>query len=174
MVNKVVEKAINEQILKEEHSSRIYIAMASWCQVNGYQGAASWLYEQAEEERMHELKLIHYLDDRGGRAELSELKKLNFRFKELEDVFREVLKHEEFISASINDVYAVSLKQNDYSTANFMQWYITEQIEEESSVRSILDMIKLAGGEKGGLFMIDKELAARAGKKGVAKGQAKT
>ena len=165
MVTKVVEKAINEQILREEHSSRIYLAMASWSQVNGYQGAASWLYTQADEERIHELKLIHYLDDRGGNAQLSDLKKPVFKFKELLDVFQEVLKHEEYISASINEVYAISLKQNDYSTGNFLQWYITEQIEEESTVRSILDMIRLAGGEKGGLFHIDKELGVLAAKK---------
>ena len=165
MVTKIVEKAINEQILKEEHSSRIYLAMASWCQVNGYQGAAAWLYAQAEEERMHELKLIHYLDDRGGTAQLSDLKKPVYEFKTLAEVFKEVLKHEEFISASINEVYAVSLKANDFSTGNFLQWYITEQIEEESTVRSILDMIGLAGGEKSGLFHIDKELATLAAKK---------
>jgi ferritin len=165
MVTKIVEKAINEQIFREEHSSRIYLAMASWCQTSGYQGAASWLYAQADEERIHELKLIHYLDDRGGNAQLSDLKKPVFKFKELIDVFQEVLKHEEYISSSINEVYAISLKQNDYSTGNFLQWYITEQIEEESTVRSILDMIRLAGGEKGGLFHIDKELGALAAKK---------
>ena len=165
MVTKIVEKAINEQILREEHSSRIYLAMASWCQVNAYQGAAQWLYAQADEERIHELKFIHYLDDRGGNARLSDLKKPVYTFKSLADVFREVLKHEEYISASINEVYSVSLKQNDFSTGNFLQWYITEQIEEESTVRSILDMIQLAGNEKGGLFHIDKELAALAATK---------
>ncbi len=165
MVTKIVEKAINEQILKEEDSSRIYIAMASWCQVNGYQGAAAWLYAQADEERMHELKLIHYLDDRGGISELSDLKKPAKKFKSLMDIFQQVLKHEEFISASINEVYAVSIKQNDYSTGNFLQWYITEQIEEESTVRTILDQIRLAGEDKGGLFMMDKELSAQAAKK---------
>ena len=76
-----------------------------------------------------------------------------------------MLKHEEYISASINEVYAVSIKQNDYSTGNFLQWYITEQIEEESTVRSILDQLNLAGTEKGGLFMMDKELNARAAAK---------
>ena len=165
MVTKIVEKAINEQILREEDSSRIYIAMASWCQVNGYQGAAAWLYAQADEERMHELKLIHYLDDRGGAARLSDLEKPANKFKSLHDVFQQVLKHEEFISASINNVYAVSIKQNDFSTSNFLQWYITEQTEEESTVRGILDQIRLAGEDKGGLFMMDKELAALAAKK---------
>jgi ferritin len=165
MVTKIVEKAINEQILKEEDSSRIYISMASWCQVNGYQGAAAWLYAQADEERMHELKLIHYLDDRGGTAQLSDLKNPVNKFKSLLDIFQQVLKHEEYISASIHEVYSVSIKQNDYSTSNFLQWYITEQTEEESTVRSILDQIRLAGEDKGGLFMMDKELSALAAKK---------
>jgi ferritin len=165
MVTKIVEKAINEQIRREEHSSRIYLSMASWGQVNGFQGAAEWLYAQADEERMHELKLIHYLNDRGGNAHLAELEKPATKFKSLLDVFQQVLKHEEYISASINEVYAVSIKQNDYSTGNFLQWYITEQIEEESTIRAILDQIKLAGEEKGGLFHMDKELAAQAAKK---------
>jgi ferritin len=160
MVTKTVEKAINEQILREEHSSRIYIAMASWCQVNGYQGAATWLYAQADEERIHELKLIHYLDNRGGTARLSDLEKPAGKFKSLLDVFQQVLKHEEYISASINEVYSVSINQNDFATSNFLQWYITEQTEEESTVRGILDQIRLAGEDKGGLFMMDKELAA--------------
>jgi len=165
MVTKIVEKAINEQIRKEEHSSRIYLSMASWCQVNGFQGAAEWLYAQADEERMHELKLIHYLNGRGGNAHLADLEKPATKFKSLLDVFQQVLKHEEYISASVNEVYAVSIKQNDYSTGNFLQWYIMEQTEEESTVRTILDQIRLAGEEKGGLFHMDKELAAQAAKK---------
>ena len=165
MITKIVEKAINEQILREEHSSRIYLAMASWAQVNGFQGAAEWLFVQADEERMHELKLIHYLNDRGGAAVLSDLKPPATKFKSLMDVFQQVLKHEEYISASINGVYAVSIKQNDYSTGNFLQWYITEQVEEESTVRAVLDQIRLAGEDKGGLFMMDKELSALAARK---------
>jgi ferritin len=165
MVTKIVEKALNEQIKKEEHSSRIYLSMASWAQVNGFQGAAEWLYAQADEERMHELKLIHYLNDRGGNAHLADLEKPATKFKSMMDVFQQVLKHEEYISASINEVYAVSIKQNDYSTGNFLQWYITEQTEEESTVRAVLDQIRLAGEEKGGLFHMDKELATLAAKK---------
>ena len=168
MITKIVEKAINEQILKEEHSSRIYISMASWCQVNGFQGAAEWLYAQADEERTHELKLIHYLNDRGGKAHLADLEKPATTFKALLDVFHQVLKHEEYISASINEVYALSIKHNDYSTGNFLQWYITEQIEEESTVRAIIDQIRLTGEEKGGLFHMDKELAALAAKKRIS------
>ena len=162
MIAKNVEKTLNDQISKEEHSSRIYLAMASWCERNGYPGASDWLYAQTEEERLHMLKLVHYLNDRGGNVLIGDLKAPAVKCKSLVDVFQQVLKHEEFISASINKVYAVCLKENDFTTANYLQWYINEQIEEESTVRSILDQINLTGTEKCGLFLIDKELGTRA------------
>ncbi|MCX6277572.1 MAG: ferritin [Bacteroidetes bacterium] len=162
MIKKNVETAINEQIKREEHSSRIYLAMASWAEQNGYPGAANWLYVQTEEERIHMLKLVHYLNDRGGAAIIPALDAPAASFKSLPDVFQEVLKHEEYISASINELYAICTNEKDFTTANYLQWYITEQIEEEKTVRSILDQIKLAGADKGGPFMMDKEFAAMA------------
>ncbi len=152
---------MNEQIMKEEHSSRLYLAMASWCERNGYQGAAQWLFAQAEEERMHMLKLVHFLSDRGGTVVYSSMETLETDgYKSLHDIFQRVLKHEEYISQSINDVYAVCNTNKDYTSAHFLQWYINEQIEEESTARAILDKIKLAGTHEGGLFMIDKELGS--------------
>lgn len=162
MISKKVEKAINDQIKREENSSRLYLAMASWAERAGFPGAADWLYAQTEEERLHMLKLVHYLNDRGGKASISSLEAPQAVFKSLLDVFQNVLKHEEFISGSINELYAVCVSEKDFTTANYLQWYITEQIEEESNVRSILDQIKLAGTEKGGLFMMDKEFATLA------------
>lgn len=162
MVTKNVEKALNEQIKKEEHSSRIYLAMASWCERNGYPGASDFLYAQTEEERLHMLKLVHYLNDRGGNVVVDKLDAPAATYKSLLDVFQQVLKHEEYISASINELYATCVKEKDFTTGNYLQWYINEQIEEESTARSILDQIHLAGAEKGGLFMIDKELATLA------------
>ena len=162
MISKNVEKAVNLQIRREEESSRLYLAMASWAERAGYPGAADWLYAQTEEERLHMLKLVHYLNDRGGNALIPALEAPKPVYKSLLDVFQEVLKHEEFISASINDLYAVCIKEKDFTTANYLQWYITEQVEEESTVRSILDQINLAGAESGGLFLMDKEFAARA------------
>jgi ferritin len=162
MIAKTVEKALNEQVKKEEHSSRIYLAMASWAERNGFPGAADWLYVQTEEERIHMLKLVHYLNDRGGTAVIPALEAPQGKYKSLVDVFEHVLTHEEFISASINELYAICNQEKDFSTANYLQWYITEQIEEESTVRSILDQIKLAGSDKGGQFMMDKEFAAMA------------
>ncbi|MCX6284883.1 MAG: ferritin [Bacteroidetes bacterium] len=162
MITKNVEKALNDQIKREENSSRLYLAMASWAERAGYPGAADWLYAQTEEERLHMLKLVHYLNDRGGNAVIPALEAPKASFKSLLDVFRNVLKHEEFISASINELYAICVKEKDFTTANYLQWYITEQVEEESTVRSILDQIKLAGTEQGGLFLMDKEFGTRA------------
>ncbi len=168
MLKEKVEKAIIEQIKKEEHSSRLYLAMASWCQHNGYPGAADFLYKQSEEERMHQLKFIHYVNDKAGYATLEPLENPTAKYKSLLDVFEKVLKHEEFITESINGLYEVALKEKDYTTGNFLQWYINEQIEEEKTVHDILDKMRLAGQEASGLFHINNELAALAAAKVVA------
>lgn len=168
MIKENVEKAIVNQIKNEEHSSRLYLAMASWCQVNGYPGAADFLYKQADEERMHQLKFVHYLNDRAGYSTLLALDNPTAQYSSLLDVFEKVMKHEEFITESINQLYEVSLINKDYTTGNFLQWFINEQIEEESTMHGILDKMKLAGNEAGGLFHIDKELAMLAAAKVIA------
>ncbi len=162
MIKKTVESAINEQIKREEFSSRLYLSMAIWCESNGYPGAAAFLYRQADEERMHQLKFVHYVNDRGGKAALMALTAPEHHFESLSHVFKQVMEHEQYITASINDLYEVTLSEKDYTTGNFLQWYINEQIEEESTMATILDKINLIGNEKGGMFHIDKELGAMA------------
>lgn len=168
MIKDTVSKAIINQIKNEEHSSRLYLSMACWCQVNGYPGAADFLYKQADEERMHMLKFIHYLNDRGGQSLLMALNSPTEHYNSLLHVFEKVMAHEEFITNSINELYDVALTNKDYTTGNFLQWFINEQIEEESTMHSILDKMNLAGNESGGLFHIDKELSALAAAKVVA------
>ena len=168
MIKEAVEKAIINQIKNEEHSSRLYLSMASWCQVNGYPGAADFLFKQTEEERMHQLKFIHYLNDRNGYSKLLALDNPTAEYKSLLDVFEKVMIHEEFITASINDLYEIAVNNKDYTTGNFLQWYINEQIEEERTMHGILDKMKLAGNEAGGLFHIDKELSTLAAAKVIA------
>ncbi|MCO5265607.1 MAG: ferritin [Lentimicrobium sp.] len=168
MISKKVEEAINFQIKNEEHSSRIYMAMASWCETKGYRGAADFLYKQSDEERMHMLKFIKFLNDRGGYAVLSALEVPASTYNSLLDVFNHVMSHEEFITDSINKLYEVSLNEKDYTTGNFLQWYINEQIEEESTVHGILDKMKLVGEDKAGMFHMDKDLQAMAAAKVVA------
>jgi len=161
-MNSSIEAAMNNQIKKEEFSSRLYLAMAIWCETNGYPGAAFFLYMHAEEERMHQMKMIHYLNDRGGLAVLSNLEQPKSSFDSLQEVFREVLDHEQYITAAINELYGLTIEQKDYTTGNFLQWFITEQVEEESLMSTILDKINLVGHDKAGMFHIDKELEAMA------------
>lgn len=161
-MKKIIEDALNEQVKREEHSSRLYLQMATWCEVNGFPGAAAFLYKQAEEERMHQLKIVHYINDRDGEAILQSIDAPVSKYNSLKELFEKVLEHEKYITASINDIYGLCLKENDFTTGNFLQWFINEQIEEESTMRSILDKIKLAGDHQGGLFHVDKELAGLA------------
>lgn len=157
-MNPKVEKALNEQIQKEEYSSRLYLAMAIWCEANGFPGASAFLYEHADEERMHMMKLIRFVNDRGGETQLLDVGVPPHEYKSLLDIFKQIKEHEEYITASINKLYGITIDERDYTTGNFLQWYITEQIEEESLFNTILDKIQLVGSDKSGMFHIDKEL----------------
>ncbi len=158
MLNKKVEKALINQIQLEEQSSRIYMAMASWCEVSGFPGAAHFLYTHSDEERMHMTKIIKYVNDKGGHAILENLDVPGTAYKSLLDVFEQILNHEQFVTESINKLYEIAFKERDYTTSQFLQWYIEEQIEEESTFKGILDKFRLAGDQTGGLFHLDKEL----------------
>ena len=162
-MNQKTEDALKEQIKKEEYSSRLYMAMASWCEANGYPGAAVFLYGHSEEERMHMLKMIHYVNDRDAHAKLLDIEAPKLEYDSLLEIFSEILVHEKYITDSINQLYQIANEEKDYTTANFLQWYITEQVEEESLFSTILDRIKLVGEDKAGMFHIDKELEGMAG-----------
>lgn len=168
MLSKKLEEAIIDQIKAEEESSRLYLSMASWCEVNGYAGAAEFLFDHATEEREHALKFLKYVNDRGGHARVLALEEPPAHFDSLQQIFEQVLKHEILVTGLINDLVALSMEEKDYTTHNFLQWYVTEQIEEESLARTILDKFKLAAGEKGGMFHIDKELSNMAAAAGGA------
>ena len=107
--------------------------------------------------------MVHYLNDRSGYAVLQDIEQPPFEFKSLHKIFEDILKHEEFITASINDLYFTATSEKDYTTGNFLQWFINEQLEEENMVNNILDKMALAGNDKSGLFLIDKELGGMAG-----------
>ena len=171
MISKKIEKAINGQIKKEEYSSRLYMAMASWCEKNGYPGAASFLYAHSDEERMHQLKLVHYLNDRDGYSVLQDIEQPPSKYDTLHAIFSAILKHEQFITGSISELYHLCVTEKDYTTANFLQWFINEQIEEENLVRNVLDKMALAGSDKSGLFHIDKELGGMAAAESGAAGE---
>ena len=156
MLKKKVEDLCNRQVEREGFSSNLYLSMASWAENNGLPGIAAWLYAQAEEERIHFLKFIKYINERGGKAVIPAFKIPKSEFKGAEDLFREVLKHEEFVTGSINEIVHLTLEEKDYNTHNFLQWFVTEQVEEEASARTILDKLKLVGPAN--LYIFDRDI----------------
>jgi ferritin len=160
MLNKKVEKALNDQIKVEAESSQVYLAMASWAEINGFPGSSAFLYAHSDEERMHMLKLIKFVNDRGGKAIIPSLSQPEKDYKTLQNVFGLLLEHETRVTSEINSVVDVCLKEKDYTTHNFMQWYVSEQIEEETLARNVLDKLKLIGNDKGALYFFDRDVAA--------------
>ena len=151
--------ALNEQVKLEAQSSHTYLAMAVWAETQGYDGTAAFLYAHAEEERLHMLKLMRFINERGGIAEVPALAEPGDAFSGLEGVFQSILEHETRVTASINDVVDLCLTTKDYTTHHFMQWYVAEQIEEEALARRILDKLRLAGGDRGSLYLFDRDLS---------------
>lgn len=158
MLSKKVEKALNGQIRIEAESSQVYLSMASWAEVKGLEGISQFMYKHSDEERMHMLKLIKFVNERGGHATISDLKAPKTNFGTFQKMFQELYDHEIFVSKSINDLVHVTLEEKDYATHNFLQWYVAEQIEEEALARTILDKINLIGNDKGGLYLFDRDV----------------
>jgi ferritin len=159
MLSKKVQASLNKQIEVEANSSQAYLAMASWSENNGYNGVANFLYTHSDEERMHMLKLIGYVNERGGQAEIPALKKPVATYTSVQAIFQEILDHERKVSQDINNVVDLTLKEKDYITHNFMQWYVAEQIEEESLAQNMIDKLNLINKDPGGMYLFDRDLA---------------
>jgi len=158
MLKKKIEDICNRQVEREGFSSNLYLAMASWAENNGLSGVAAWMYTQSDEERIHMLKFIKYINERGGKAVMPALKKPASDYKSVEEVFKEVLKHEEFVTASINEIVGLTLEEKDFNTHNFLQWFVMEQVEEEASVRIVLDKLRLVG--KTNMYEFDRDIVS--------------
>lgn len=156
MISKRLELLMNEQVEKEAFSSNLYLSMASWAETEGYEGIAAWFYAQAEEEREHMLKFIHYINERGGKAVIPALEKPAADFPDVKFVFEESLKHEKYITGEINNIYKVALEENDYASQNWLQWFIAEQFEEETSVQNIIDKLNLMGAHN--MYIFDRDI----------------
>ncbi len=161
MLPEKVEELCNRQIEREGFSSNLYLAMASWSENKGMNGIATWLYAQAEEEKGHMLKFIKYVNERNGTAVIPAFKQPPVKYKGVKEMFNEVLKHEQFISASINEVLEGAMASNDHATVNWIQWFVNEQVEEESSVQVIIDKLGLAGEH--GLYFLDRDIMSLRG-----------
>ena len=156
MLNKKVEEALVKQIEKEGYSSSLYLSMAVWADTNGYEGSAKWFYAQAEEERLHMLKIIKYVNERGGVGVIPSFKQPPTDFKDVKEVFVKSFEHEKSITQSINDIIGVCVDERDFTTHTWLQWFITEQIEEEASVSAIVDKLHLLGDHN--LYMFDRDV----------------
>ena len=158
MLSASMEKALNKQVRIEAESSQIYLAMASWAEVQGLEGISEFMYTQSDEERQHMLKFFKYINERGGHSIVSDLSKPASEFGSIKEMFETLFKHEVYVSNTINELVHTALEEKDYATHNFLQWYVAEQIEEEAQARTILDKIKLIGEAKSGLYMFDKDI----------------
>lgn len=152
---------INEQIKEEMGSAYLYYSMAMDFSYKGWEGAASWMRNQAKEEMEHAEKFIQFVLDRGGRVDLRELPKPQGAWATHMEAFEAALQHEEFITGKIHDLVKLARELDDVAAEVFLQWYVTEQVEEEASVSDILQKLKHIGDGKNGLYMLDKELGAR-------------
>jgi len=153
---------LNKQINAELYSAYLYTAMSSYCACEGISGVARWMFVQAQEEMTHALRIYTYVNSVGHHAVLDTIERPPDTFESVSDVFRKTLEHERKVTAMINALVDLAIEEKDHATEAFLQWFVTEQVEEEEGVNDILAKLKLAGDSGGGLFMIDKELGARA------------
>lgn len=160
MISKKIEKVLNEQIAQEAYASYYYLSMASWFDKSGLLGCAKFMYSHSDEERTHMLKLFTYINETGGHAITPKIEQPPIQFKSIGEIFESVLKHEMEVTGAINNLVELCLKEKDYSTFNFLQWYVAEQHEEEKLFMSILDKIKIIGTDNKGIYWIDKEVGS--------------
>ena len=158
MVSNRILDELNKQILLEGDSSQTYLAMASWAEGEGYNGIVNFLYSHSDEERGHMLKLIRYVNDRGGKADIPAFVKPVSEYNSISEMFQSLLDHERQVTENINRLVSVCIEEKDFTTHNFLQWYVAEQIEEETLAKTIMDKLKLIGSDKAGLYLFDRDI----------------
>jgi ferritin len=162
MLSKNLLSKMNTQVTLEFFSSNLYLQMGAWCDYNGFSGSAAFLRVHAKEEMMHMQKLFDYICETGSLPLIDTIEKPEADYESIRDVFTRTYNHEEMITKQINELVDLTLAEKDYSTFNFLQWYVAEQHEEQKLFKSILDKIDIIGMEGRGLFMIDKEIGGLA------------
>ena len=161
MLGKKIEAAFNEQINWELYSGYLYLSMSAYFLSINLNGFANWMRVQATEELTHAMKFFDFVNERGGRITLLETKAPPKEWESPLAAFQDAYEHEQFVSNRINDLVNLALEEKDHASNNFLQWFVAEQVEEEASVDEVAQKLKLIGGDGGGLFMIDQELAQR-------------
>ncbi|MDA8163237.1 MAG: ferritin [Desulfobacteraceae bacterium] len=161
MIDKEIEKALNDQINAEFYSSYLYLSMAAYFESVDLVGCAQWMKAQTQEELVHAMKMYGFVAGRGGRVRLEAIKGPKKDWSSALNVFEDGLKHEQDVTGRIGSLVELALSKKDHATNIFLQWFVTEQVEEEASFNAVIQRLKLAGATPGGLFMIDRELGGR-------------
>jgi ferritin len=156
-----MQEALNRQVQAEFASSYLYLAMSAYCATRNFNGFAHWLRVQSQEEMAHALKLFDMVLDRGGQMTLQPIEAPQAEYESLLDVMQQVLAHEQKVTAMIQEIYAVAVQENDYTSQAQLGWFLTEQVEEEKTAETIVEHLRQIGGQSAGLFLLDRELAAR-------------
>lgn len=161
MINKKIQDALNAQITLEQHSAQLYLAMSAHCEGRSFRGFAHWLRVQAQEETKHAMKLVEFVVDRGGRLALAAIAAPPSEFGGITQVFEQILEHEKGITGRINALFELSRAEKDYASEITLQWYVTEQVEEEANVGQILDQLRAVGEQGGGIWYLDSKMGKR-------------
>ena len=161
MIKKKLEVELNKQLNAEMYSAYLYLSMAAYLSSKNLSGFANWMKIQFEEEQSHAMKLYQYIIDRGGRVYFDSIDAPQTEWESIIAVFEDVLVHEEKITAMINELVNTAIEEKDHATVNLLQWFVSEQVEEEANVSDILDQLKLIEGKGAGLFMLDREAKQR-------------
>lgn len=163
MLSNAVEKAINDQIKNELYSAYLYLSMSAYLESANLPGMARWMRLQSDEEMAHAMKFFDYVYDRGGRVVLQAIDQPPAEFGSPLDVFEKALAHEQKVTGLINQIYDLAVKENDYPSQIELQWFITEQVEEEKSAGDIVELLKVIGDHGPSVIMVDTQLGARQG-----------
>ena len=161
MLSDKMQEALNVQINKELYSAYLYLSMAAWCESVNLSGFSSWMTTQAREEVSHAEKFFGYLNERGGRVLLRSIEGPPTEWGSVLEVFERVLEHERLVTSLINGLVKLARSEDDYATEAFLQWFVSEQVEEESTAAGVVERLKLAGEKGSGLFMLDREMGTR-------------
>jgi ferritin len=162
MLNPKIQAALNSQINAELYSSYLYLSMSAYFDSQNLAGMANWMRIQAQEELTHAMKFFDFVNERGGRVLLTQVEGPKTEWSSPLDVFEETLAHERKVTALINDLVDLSLGEKDHAANTFLQWFVTEQVEEEATAEAILEKLKLVGDDGVAIFMLDGELGQRA------------
>ena len=161
MLSKKLEKELNEQINAEFWSAYLYLSMAAYFEDKNLSGFANWMKVQYQEEISHVMKFFDYINERGGRVELKPIEAVKTEWKDEIEAFEETFAHEQKVSALINNLVNIAIEEKDHATNNMLQWYVSEQVEEEANANDLLQQLKMLDGNKHGLLMLDRELKQR-------------